>query len=252
MFRMLLIFIALGFIIYGVDKFKKNKHKIDRALILKISTGILLALCVLLVIMGRAHWVAALAAGIFALMQRALPLLIRFFPLLHQQYRKHQTGKMHEANQSEIRTDILLMTLDHDNGQLDGEILIGAFKDKHLSELEKEQLEQLYEYCMQQDEESVQLLDAYMQKRFEGEWDSHRQHEGQQQYSDSDNASRPNSGDMSRHEALSILALEDGASDDEIIQAHRKLIQKLHPDRGGSDYLAAKVNEAKQVLISKS
>ncbi len=243
MFRLLLIFIALGFIIYGADKFKKNKHKIDKTLILKISTGVLLVLCVLLVLTGRAHWVAALAAGVFALLQRLVPLLLKFLPFIHQQYKKHQKGQVQGANQSEVRTDILVMILDPNSGHLDGEVLAGDFVGKHLSELDKEQLEQLYDYCCHQDEESAQLLGAYMQKRFMGRW------KGSQQYAGSQRAL--SSTEIDRKEALSILALEEGVTDEEIIQAHRKLIQKIHPDRGGSDYLAAKVNEAKRVLLGK-
>lgn len=248
MSRLLLIIIVLGFIIYGVNKFKKNKPTLNKPLILKITTAILLLLCVLLVLTGRAPWIAALAAGLFALLQRLLPLMLKFLPFIHQQYQKQQTSKAHEANQSEVVTDILRMTLDHDSGQLDGEVLAGVFKNQRLSELEKEQLEQLYAYCIAQDAESVQLLEAYLQKRFEGEWEFEARRE--QQNSDNSN-SNSNSSTMSRHEALSILALADDCSDEDIIQAHRKLIQKLHPDRGGSDYLAAKVNEARRILLKK-
>ena len=56
-------------------------------------------------------------------------------------------------------------------------------------------------------------------------------------------------GNMSRREALAVLGLEDNASEEDIVAAHRSLIQKLHPDRGGNDYLAAKINQAKDRLL---
>jgi curved DNA-binding protein CbpA len=54
---------------------------------------------------------------------------------------------------------------------------------------------------------------------------------------------------MTRAEALKVLGLQEGASNDEIRAAHRKLIAQNHPDKGGSDYLASKVNEAKDTLL---
>ena len=56
---------------------------------------------------------------------------------------------------------------------------------------------------------------------------------------------------MTRELALEILGLKGEPDRDEIIKAHRTLMQRMHPDRGGSDYLAKKINQAKDFLLKK-
>jgi DnaJ domain len=94
-------------------------------------------------------------------------------------------------------------------------------------------------YCQAEDADSVALLEGYLQQRFPGQDDF-----GQSASPD------PGNTGMNRTEALAVLGLDDSASHEDIVAAHRKLIQKLHPDRGGNDYLAAKINQAKEFLLS--
>ena len=133
------------------------------------------------------------------------------------------------------------MTLDHGTGELQGEVLSGPFKDWLLSEMNLEQLKNLFDFCQAQDPDSEQLLISYLEQRFPDGWQNE---DGGQ----SDRAT-PQNGGMSRSEALAVLGVDEDASEDAIIAAHRSLIQKLHPDRGGNDYLAAKINEAKDFLL---
>jgi len=59
-----------------------------------------------------------------------------------------------------------------------------------------------------------------------------------------------NNNSMTKDKAYNVLGLKPGATKEEIITAHKKMMQKVHPDRGGSDYLAAEINTAKDILLS--
>jgi DnaJ-domain-containing protein 1 len=106
-----------------------------------------------------------------------------------------------------------------------------------LDSLALEQLQQLLEYYRQQgDQDSCQLLANYLGHRFGNSW---QQTHGEQ----------AQSANLSLEEAYQILGLSPGASREQISKAHKRLMQKLHPDRGGNDYLAAKLNQAKDLLL---
>ena len=95
------------------------------------------------------------------------------------------------------------------------------------------------DYSREYDPDSAQLLTNYLDQRFPGGWDG----------AEADASENEQSSAMTTKEALAVLGLADGASEAEIVAAHRKLMQKMHPDRGGNDYLAAKINEAKDFLL---
>ena len=95
----------------------------------------------------------------------------------------------------------------------------------------------MLDYCKGEDRNSVQLLESYLDQRFAGEGSFKR-----------DGPGAVVSGSMTRKEALAVLGLEEQATREDIVAAHRKLMQKIHPDRGGNNYLAAKINQAKDLL----
>ncbi len=149
---------------------------------------------------------------------------------------------------SQVRTRFLQMRLDHDSGELDGEIIDGPHSGQLLSSLDlPELLELLREYSVV-DQQSASVLEAYLDRTRDPGWrDATGSAErGRAGGGRGDTAA---TGSMTREEALEILDLEDGASPEDIREAHRRLMQKLHPDHGGSNYLAAKLNEAKELLL---
>lgn len=210
-------------------------HK-RRSEYLKLAFGVALFLTAILALTGRLHWVGAAITALLVTARQALPLLLRFFPMLASLVGKTSAST---GQSSTVETPLLRMHLDHDSGELQGEVLQGHFKDWRLSEMNREQLQQFCRYCAAEDADSARLLSSYLEQRFPGE----------APFEDPPDAQSETAQPMGRKVALAVLGLEEGATQEQIIDAHRKLIQKLHPDRGGNDYLAAQINRAKDILL---
>jgi hypothetical protein len=146
---------------------------------------------------------------------------------------------------SEVTTDTLRMELDHRTGELDGEVLSGRYGGRSLASLGLSDLLELLAECQREDPRSVALLETYLDRRAP-DWRSHVAGDGGSQ---SDPTA--GSGVMDEATACSILGLAPGASADEVKAAHRRLMTKLHPDHGGSSYLAAQLNQAKDYLLGR-
>jgi hypothetical protein len=143
---------------------------------------------------------------------------------------------------SRVRSQHVEMELDHDSGAMRGRILSGQYENVPLDALDRATLISLLKLF---DAESRALLEAYLDRREPG-W-----REDVEEDAGAGRSEPPRSGPMTEEEALQILGLEPGASALEIGRAHRALMKKLHPDQGGSTYLAARVNEAKEVLLRR-
>jgi hypothetical protein len=140
---------------------------------------------------------------------------------------------------SRVRSAFLEMELDHDSGAMRGVILAGPREGTRLESLDVATLVGLLNEI---DEESRALLAAYLDRRDAG-W---REHAQADTATGRGSASR---GPMTHEEAYQILGLEPGAKAEEIVRAHRTLMKRIHPDQGGTNYLAARVNEAKDTLL---
>ena len=152
-------------------------------------------------------------------------------------------GTKRGVGASTIETGLLRMTLDQASGELDGEVVAGRFAGARLDQLGLEHLRTLLAECVASDKQSGLLLETYLDRVHPG-W--REQGRGPEQ---SDRNTRASGGTMSREEALRVLGLEPSASREQISEAHRRLMTKLHPDHGGTDYLAGKINTARDVLL---
>ena len=143
---------------------------------------------------------------------------------------------------SRVVTEHLEVELDHDTGEIRGRVLKGFFAGRQLEELTPVELAHLWQDCRFADPQSAQIIEAYLDRVHPSWREDLARAEGE-------HARRPRRAQMTREQALEILGLEPGASEEDIRRAHRELMMKLHPDRGGSTFLAAKINEAKDVLL---
>ena len=176
----------------------------------------------------------------------ALPALIPMFLRTRMLWRRAKSAMGPTPGQSSgITTRFFRMTLDHDSGAMTGEVLEGRFTGRNLDSLSLDEQIELWRACHAADEQSAAVLEAYLDRVHGEAW---REACEAGPAGEAGGASA-NGSAMSREEALEILGLEEGASAEEIREAHRRLLQKIHPDHGGSNYLAAKINQAKDLLL---
>ncbi len=240
MFVRVIVLAAIIFLLLStISYLRKLPPEKRRSVLLQYGLYLVALLAILLVLTGRLHWIGAVVAALFAVIKTLGPRLLVLLPML---------SKLRGSTFSNpvISTRYLRVSFNLRNRSLSGEVIAGEQQGRKLEDLTDTELQQLLTQYQQLDPESARLLSAYI-------YQFRRQHghtDGQQQYSGGNTGSGTTGNtNLDRHEALQILGLADDASREDIIQAHRRLMQKLHPDRGGSDYLAAKINQAKDFLL---
>lgn len=224
--------LALVLALWALNVISKADPKLA-ARALKAGGGLLsLGLAVFLGLRGEIG--IAIPLGAFGL---GLLGWLPFGPAGFSQRTQKSTGQV-----SRVRSSFFEMELDHDTGAMRGRVLAGKYEGVTLEALDVSTLVGL---LSEVDEESRALLMAYLDRR-DAAWREHAQGDAA-----TGRAHAPSAGKMTEQEAYQILGLETGASASAISRAHRALMKKLHPDQGGSTYLAARVNEAKEVLLRR-
>ena len=149
-----------------------------------------------------------------------------------------------------VRSSLVEMRLDHATGTMSGSVLAGPMAGRSLDDLDRAQCEALQRLCLTAAPEGARLLEAYLDRRFPG-WSAATEDQRDAGKADRSNSRRARPDSMSEEEAYELLGLAKGAGREEIARAHRSLMKKFHPDHGGSTDLAARVNQAKDVLMRR-
>ncbi|MDD9814880.1 MAG: molecular chaperone DnaJ [Gammaproteobacteria bacterium] len=197
------------------------------------------ALLLFLIFSGKLHPLFALVTALLPWIQRAL-LVRRAFNFF-----KSARGPT-PGQQSTVHSAHLRMTLDHDSGAMDGEITAGTHRGRRLGELDFAALSALLAEYRAADAQSAQLLETYLQREHAADWAAAGEGGG----GEGGGAGGAEMAELSVAKAYEVLGLTDSSGREAVVAAHKKLMQKFHPDRdGGSSYLAATINQARDVLL---
>ena len=209
---------------------KSNRNRFRLVVYIAIGAVVVLAAT------GRLHWLAAIGAallGAIPIIAKKLFLILRFLPLIGGFLSRAGYGK---TGNGLFETAWLRLEVNPAIGTVDGEVLQGEFKQRRLSSMSVGELEKLRDILRTQDMRSAMLLQSYLAIRT-------RTRRSETGSTDTDH--------MTQKEALKILGLKEDATREDIVHAYKRLMQKIHPDRGGSAYLAAKINQARELLVGR-
>lgn len=248
------LLLVLGW--FGLKRLKQHYNLNGQQFTWLVMLSGVAAVVMILIVLGRLPIQAIMAPVVFlaTFAMRHAHWLVQLLSVWRSRRggatRVGGSGERAGEGESGIKTAWLSMTLDHRTADMDGTVRQGQFEGRQLSAMDLTELLTLAGEC-RQDDDSLQLLEAYLDRRFP-QW--------REQYQDTAGASHDDhhtsragqdSAGMTEALALEILGLQRGAERKAITEAHRRLMQKLHPDRGGSDYLAKRINEARDYLLDR-
>ena len=161
---------------------------------------------------------------------------------------KMKSGEASRPGQtSKVETRYLRVELDHETGAMVGQVIAGKYSGRNFDQMSLDELVDLLGECANSEDESAQILATYLDRQYPDDWRERAANAGTG--SGGGGGGGGGGGAMAPDEALEILGLEPGATMDDIKSAHKRLMSKIHPDHGGSTYLAAKINQAKDLLL---
>src|SRR3954471_6275053 len=240
MFPLFLLGIALLIGFYLLARAFVNADPKSLARSVRYTTiGVTVIVVVFLAVTGRLG--AAMAIGAFV-----VPMALRWRSLIN---RVRAAAGPSDGQTSTVETMFLRMWLDHDSGAMSGQVLRGGFEGRMLDDLSLSELLILLDECRSGDQQSAVVLEAYLDRTQPDDWRAAGAESGNSGSHSGGSGGRTSGGAMTREEAYEILGLQPGATVEEIKEAHKRLMLKMHPDQGGSTYLAAKINQAKDLLI---
>jgi DnaJ domain len=225
--------IVLAVTLWAANAFSKADPKQTAKLMRKIGAGAAFVFAAFLLLRGE--FGAAVTVGVIGLGTLGW---IPFWPAGFGGWTQTRGPRV-----SQVQTTFVAMELDHVTGAMRGRILAGAHQGASLDSLDVPTVISLLGTV---DNDSRALLAAYLDRR-QPAWRNHAQDDA----AAGSGRRAAGGGKMTEQEAYQVLGVQPGASADEISRAHRSLIKKLHPDQGGTTYLAARVNEAKDVLLRR-
>jgi len=261
------LFVGVGFFIrWMTEADPKDVRKTGLFVIIIL----LLLLAGWLLLTGKIAAMAGALAAAVPFLLRVLklgflwPLFRRIFAASRRTARPGSFGKRSAGagNTSEIKTEFLHMLLDLETGQMHGGVVSGRYAGTDLDSLGLDDLQLLYVECCSATDQSQAVLEAYFERRPDcagwqnwqqadnGPGDAHAGGNGRDDETRSrDNKGNNNATEMNADEAREILGVDANASRADINRAYKTQIKAVHPDHGGSDYLAAKINAARSLLL---